>query len=235
MKKKIQFDIDNVVSKLTIKANEYKTPIVELIEAQTKEPWKVLIATILSARTTDTITSLVTTKLFKKIKTIIDFRHFSTTEIEKMIYPIGFYRNKAKFLHALPDVLQKLFNGRIPDSVDELVKLPGVGRKTANLVVAVGFHKPAICVDTHVHRIMNIWGYVQTKTPFETEMALRSTLPECHWITVNYLLVSHGQSICRPVSPHCDECVINEECPKINVKPRKLPLKKPLSSSDKNH
>ncbi|MGD9199928.1 MAG: endonuclease III [Chitinispirillia bacterium] len=222
MKKDVQFDINKVLSKLRIKANEYKTPIVELIETQTNETWKVLIAAILSARTPDAITSNVCTSIFKKVNTINDFRVYSISEIEKMIFPVGFYRNKAKFLHALPDVLQKLFNGKIPDSVDKLVKLPGVGRKTANLVVSVGFHKPAICVDTHVHRIMNIWGYVKTKTPHDTEMALRKKLPKCHWITVNYLLVSHGQSTCRPISPHCDECVLKEECPKINVKPKKL-------------
>lgn len=213
--------IEKIIRKIENKAVEYQTPIVDLIEAQTKEPWKVLVATILSARTSDAITTRVTTKLFKKIKYLNDFNKFSLQEIEKLIFPIGFYRNKAKFLHALPQAVQDQFNGKIPDTIDDLVTLPGVGRKTANLVVSIGFHKPAICVDTHVHRIMNIWGYVNTKTPFETEMALRKKLPKKYWIRINSLLVSHGQSTCRPISPHCDICVVNQECPKINVKPRK--------------
>lgn len=228
------FNINTILKNLEQKSNDYKTPIVDLIEAQTKEPWKVLVATILSARTNDSTTAMATTKLFKKISTIDDIRQYTTKQLEKIIYPVGFFRNKAKFLTQLPNAINEKFNGNIPDTIDELIQLPGVGRKTANLVVAVGFHKPAICVDTHVHRIMNIWGYVHTKTPLETEMALRKKLPKEHWINVNYLLVSHGQSICRPISPICSECVLNKDCPKINITPRKTKSFSTKKSSYKN-
>jgi exodeoxyribonuclease-3 len=145
--------------------------------------------------------------------------------IAKLIYPVGFYKNKARFLKDLPAALDQS-GGRVPDSIEELIKLPGVGRKTANLVVAVAFNKPAICVDTHVHRIMNIWGYVQTKTPLETEMVLREKLPKKYWIKINSILVAFGQATCKPVRPHCDRCIIASHCPQIGVTPRKLPTTK---------
>jgi len=135
---------------------------------------------------------------------------------------VGFYKNKAGFLTRLPDVLASEFGNQIPDEVESLTRLPGVGRKTANLVVAVAFKKPAICVDTHVHRIMNIWGYVETRTPLETEMALRERLPPQYWLTINSTLVAFGQGTCKPVAPHCDRCVIAQYCPRIGVKPRKM-------------
>jgi len=216
-----EIDISSFISKLTKIDHEYAAPVIDLIQARTKEPWKVVVATILSARTNDKTTAEVTTRLFKKIKSVSDFKKLSIEKIEKIIYPVGFYRNKAKYLSQLPDSLESRFDNVIPQTVEELVKLPGVGRKTANLVVAVGFDKHAICVDTHVHRIMNIWQYVDTKNPFETEMALREKLPKKHWKVVNHLLVAHGQSICRPVSPRCEDCVLNAECPKNGVTPRK--------------
>jgi exodeoxyribonuclease-3 len=144
----------------------------------------------------------------------------TVAELERLIYPVGFFRNKARFLCELPKVLHERFDGKVPDSIDALVSLPGVGRKTANLVVAVAFDKPAICVDTHVHRIMNIWGVVATATPLQTEMALRETLPERYWKELNSVLVAFGQGTCKPVSPHCDRCIIEQWCPKIGVSPR---------------
>jgi len=219
-------DIDRAVPLLAERVKDLQTPIVDLVQAQTREPWKVLVATILSARTNDITTAEAVKKLFKRVDSLEKLAKLPLKTIERLIFPVGFYRNKAKYLKQLHGALTELFDGVIPDDVESLIKLPGVGRKTANLVVAVGFGKPAICVDTHVHRIMNIWNYVHTKTPLETEMALRKKLPEQYWITINSILVAYGQSVCRPVSPHCDACVISSLCPKQGVKPRKPPKKK---------
>ena len=210
-------DIDKIYHILKEEVMNYKTPVVDLIEIQTEDPFKVLVATILSARTTDQITTKVVGKLFASVNGLDDLAKLSLAEIEKLIYPIGFYKNKAKYLIELPAAVKKNFNGQIPDSVDELIKLPGVGRKTANLVVAVAFKKPAICVDIHVHRIMNRLGYVETKNPFQTEMALRSKLPEKYWITINSIFVAFGQYLCRPLSPHCSKCKIINYCNQTGV------------------
>ena len=217
----MSFPIDTIITLLQEEVADYQVPVVDLIAAQTKDPYKVLVATIMSARTKDEVTAVASKRLFKRADSIDDLAGLSVEELEKIIYPVGFFRNKAKYLAALPGVLDKEFNGLVPDTVDQLVKLPGVGRKTANLVVAVAFNKPAICVDTHVHRIMNIWGYVETKTPLQTEMALRGKLPEKYWISINSLLVAFGQGTCKPRFPHCDRCVIADLCPQIGVKPRK--------------
>jgi len=181
----------------------------------------VLVATILSARTNDTTTTNAVKKLFPRANSAKELSKLSKEEIEKLIFPVGFYRNKAEFLKKLPRVLDELFGSKVPDNIDDLLKLPGVGRKTANLVVSVAFNKPAICVDTHVHRISNIWGYVKTRTPLETEMALRKKLPKKYWMTFNSILVAYGQRTCRPISPHCKECVINDYCPQIKHTKRK--------------
>lgn len=204
---------------------DLKVPVVDLIAVQTKDPFKVLVATILSARTQDETTAKASARLFKLAPDLHSLANLTEERIAKLIYPVGFYRNKAKFLAKLPHALEG-FNNTVPDTVEELVTLPGVGRKTANLVVSVAFQKPAICVDTHVHRIMNIWGYVKTKTPLQTEMALREKLPEKYWIKVNSLLVAYGQGICRPVSPHCDRCALKNICPQIGVTPRRVPGKR---------
>jgi exodeoxyribonuclease-3 len=223
-------EIDRAIPLIAKKVKGLQVPIVDLVQAQTQEPWKVLVATILSARTNDITTAAAVTRLFKKVHTLEELARLSLKQIEKLIYPVGFYRNKARFLQQLSGALDEWFDGNIPDDVESLVKLPGVGRKTANLVVAVAFKKPAICVDTHVHRIMNIWQVVETKTPLETEMALREKLPRKYWVDINSILVAHGQSICRPVSPRCDECVVNELCPKWGVTPRKVKKKKNRST-----
>ena len=216
-----KFEISKVLDLLDQTVKEFQVPVVDLIQAQTSEPWKVLVATILSARTKDEVTAAAVRRLFPIIKTLQGLSDLSLSEIEKIIHPSGFYKNKAKYLSKLPIAVDDLFDGELPDTVDELVKLPGVGRKTANLVVAVAFNKPAICVDTHVHRIMNIWGYVDTKNPEQTEMALRQKLPQKHWIQVNRILVAFGQSICRPIGPHCEDCPLSAVCLKKGVTPRK--------------
>jgi endonuclease III len=211
-------NINKVYSILKKEVKKYHVPVIELIEAQTKEPFKVLVATILSARTKDETTTLAAERLFKKVKKPKDFEKLSAKQIEKLIYPVGFYKNKAKYLKKLPIILKQEFNNKIPTTIEDLIKLPGVGRKTANLVVAVAFKKPAICIDIHVHRITNRLGYVNTKKPFETEKVLRKKLPMKYWTTFNTFLVAFGQNLCRPVSPWCSKCPIIQYCNQINVK-----------------
>ena len=196
-------------------------PVVDLIAVQTKDPFKILVATILSARTRDEVTARAAESLFTRANNVGDLARLDQENLEKLIRPVGFFRNKARYLSQLPAILFERFDGKIPRTMDELLSLPGVGRKTANLVLAQAFQIPAICVDTHVHRIMNIWGYVETTSPEATEQALRKKLPHEHWIEINSLLVAFGQSICRPVGPHCDACVLAPDCPRIGVVPRK--------------
>lgn len=215
-------DIDSFLHTVSLAISDKQVPVVDLIAVQTKDPFKVLVATILSARTKDETTAQASARLFKYANTPETLATLSVDQIAKLIYPVGFYNNKAKHLSLLPQALKR-FNGKVPDTIDELTSLPGVGRKTANLVVSVAFRKPAICVDTHVHRIMNIWEYIKTDTPLKTEMALREKLPKKYWIDVNSLLVAFGQSICRPVSPHCDACPLEKSCPQLGVRPRKIP------------
>ncbi|MFH1212006.1 MAG: endonuclease III [Candidatus Woesearchaeota archaeon] len=210
-------DIDRIYSILKSEAGNFNVPVVDLINVQTKDPFKVLVATILSARTNDKHTAIAASKLFSKIKNSSELERLSEKEIQELIYPVGFYKNKARFLKQLPKALKENFNNKIPDNVEDLLKLSGVGRKTANLVVAVAFNRPAVCVDTHVHKIMNRLGYVKTKNPFETEMALRKKLPRKYWTTINSLMVAFGQSICRPISPKCSICKLKKYCSQVNV------------------
>ena len=195
-----------------------QAPVVDLVKAQTNDPFKILTATILSARTKDDTTSAACKKLFAVVSTPDDLKKLSVKEIEKLIFPVGFYHNKAKYLSELPDALDRLYDGKIPDTIDELCKLPGVGRKTANLVLTMAFNKPAMCVDIHVHRISNRFGLLSTKTPLETEMKLREILPKKYWMTWNSYLVSYGQTICSPINPKCDKCKIKKYCSRKNVK-----------------
>lgn len=211
-------DIEKVYEILQQEFQKHRMPIVELIETQTKDPFKVLITTIMSARTKDEITGLAAKRLFQRVSTPSELQSLSEKEIEKLIFPVGFYHEKAKSLKKLPQALNELFAGQIPSSVEELVLLPGVGRKTANLVVAVAFDKPAVCVDIHVHRIFNRLGYLKTSTPLETEMKLRETLPVKFWTTFNSYFVSFGQHICRPINPFCNQCPISKYCSRIDVK-----------------
>ena len=210
--------IEKVYSVLKKEVQKYTVPVVDLIKIKTHDPVKVLIATILSARTKDEVTVEVCKKLFSKVKKIADLKKFTVRQIEKLIYPVGFYRNKAKMLKKLPLVLEEKFKGVIPSTVEELVELPGVGRKTANLVVAVGFGKPAVCIDVHCHRIFNRLGYIKSNTPFETEMKIRKKLPIKYWEKINSVLVAFGQNLCRPVSPYCSRCSVVKYCNKVGVK-----------------
>lgn len=218
----MKFSIHKVIELLEKEVSDYQVPVVDLIAAQTKDHFKILVATILSARTRDEVTAAACKKLFKQVNTPEDLTKLSVAELEKIIYPVGFFRNKAKYLSMLPGVLHEKFHSQVPNEMDLLLQLPGVGRKTANLVLSVAFGIPAICVDTHVHRIMNIWGFVATETPLQTEIALRQNLPKQYWIKINFLLVAFGQATCKPVRPHCDRCVLCEYCPRIGIVPRQL-------------
>ena len=222
------FPIDEALARVARAVAHARPPVVDLVAVQTRDPYKVLVATILSARTRDETTAKAAARLFAQAPDLARLDRLGPETIARLIRPVGFANTKAKHLAALPGAIQQLFGGRIPDTVEELVRLPGVGRKTANLVVTVAFGKPAICVDTHVHRITNIWGYVATKTPLATEMRLREILPRRHWLTVNSLLVSFGQTICRPVRPHCDACPLAADiCPQTGVTPRRPPRRQP--------
>lgn len=212
------FDIDAVIPILEEHFHSVKTPVVDFIQAKTKDPFKVLVATILSARTKDDTTTKVVNKLFKVINTFEDIDKYSETKINTMIYPVGFHNAKARHLKQLPAVLREKFQGRVPSEIDDLLLLPGVGRKTANLVRSIAFNLPAICVDVHVHRISNRWGYVTTKTPLDTEMALRKILPEKYWIMYNSYVVAFGQNLCYPRKPRCNECPIYKYCARVGVK-----------------
>ena len=207
--------IDEIV--LTLKsANQPRSDFVKLMDSF-KDPFLVLIACILSLRTNDKTTYPATLRMLKLGSTPADFAKLDPEILEKAIYPVGFYANKAKQIVELSKELVEKYNSKVPDEIDELVKFKGVGRKTANLVLSEGFNKPAICVDVHVHRIMNRLGYVKTKTPEETEFALREKLPEKFWIDINSLLVTHGQNICKPQKPNCLNCPINKFCKKIII------------------
>lgn len=209
-------DIPAVDRALKREFKAHAAPVIELIEAQTHDPFSVLVGTILSARTKDACTTGAVKRLFAKkagrLFAPSDLERLSQSEIEKLIYPVGFFRDKARHLKELPRVLGEKFGGVLPHTVEELCELPGVGRKTANLTVAVGFDLPAICVDVHVHRICNWLGLVRTKKPVETEMELRRILPVRYWKTWNSHLVSFGQTRCDPAHPKCGGCPISKYC-----------------------
>jgi len=184
--------------------------------------FQILVATILSARTKDELTEDVSRKLFKKVKSPSDLLKLSKEELEKEIYPIGFYKTKARNLLKLARILLEEYDGKVPNRFEELLKLPGVGRKTANIVLSYAFGKPAIAVDTHVHRIFNRWKFVNTRTPEETEIVLRKKLPKKLWKKVNNILVTFGKSICKPINPLCEKCPINKICPYPKIKENKI-------------
>jgi endonuclease-3 len=209
--------IEKVLNILKEKYREWESPIVTEIANRTKDPFRVLVSTVLSARTKDAVTREASRKLFKRASTPSELSGLSPGEIEKLIYPVGFFHTKAERLPLLARILIDKYKGRIPDTLEELLGLPGVGRKTANLVLTIGFGKPGICVDTHVHRISNRFGYVETKNPEETEFALRKKLPAKWWISYNDFLVTLGQNICFPRNPNCKGCPLNELCEKANT------------------
>lgn len=191
--------------------------MVERIGKEGKDPFRVLISCVLSLRTKDEVTSGASSRLFALASTPQQILSLTPAGIRQLIYPVGFYRTKAKRIRQICQHLIGRFRGRVPESMEDLLSLPGVGRKTANLVQAAGFGQPAICVDVHVHRISNRLGHVRTRNPLETEMALRKKLPRRYWISYNALLVRFGQKLCRPVSPWCSRCPIRRYCARVGV------------------
>jgi endonuclease III len=187
------------------------------VAAERRDPFRVLVACLLSLRTKDETTGPAAARLFALADTPEAMRRLPAKRIERAIFPVGFYRTKARVLLGVCRDLLERFGGEVPDDIDRLLTLKGVGRKTANLVVTQGFNKPGICVDIHVHRISNRLGYVKTKNPTETETALRKQLPRRYWIGYNDLLVSFGQNICHPVSPRCSECPVRPRCARVGV------------------
>ncbi len=211
------FDIDDFVEILAANYPHWKAPIVTFIAHRGAGPFEILVSTLLSLRTKDEVTSRAAARLFEKARTPGQILSLDLEEIERLIYPVGFYPTKARRLHQVSRILIERHGGKVPDTLEGLLALPGVGRKTANLVLVEGFGKPAICVDTHVHRISNRIGYVDTRTPEQTEFALREKLPRRHWVRYNELLVAFGQVICRPVSPFCSRCPAAFMCPRRGV------------------
>lgn len=205
--------IDDIVKTLH-EANQQKSDFVGLMDSF-NDPYLVLISCILSLRTNDKTTYPATLRMLKLAKTPQEMSKVKEEDLAKAIYPVGFYANKAKQIIQLSKELIEKYDGKVPCEIDELCKFNGVGRKTANLVVARGFNKPAICVDVHVHRIFNRLGYVKTKNPEETEFALREKLPKKYWIEINTLIVTHGQNCCKPQKPDCTNCPISEYCEKL--------------------
>ena len=193
------------------------SPVARLMAARTNDPFRVLVTTILSARTKDETTGAAAQRLFSEVRSLSDLRTIPLGRLDLLIGKVGFHQVKARCLKQLPDTLDTLFGGTIPNTVEKLVQLPGVGRKTANLVVTDAFDKPGICVDVHVHRICNRLGLVKTRNPTETEMALRRLLPKKYWKTWNHYLVAFGQTVCRPVHPKCQGCPLYAHCRRVGV------------------
>jgi endonuclease-3 len=195
----------------------WDVPVVSLIAQESHDPYRVLISTLLSLRTLDQTTGPAAQRLFALADTPEAMLRLDQQTIERTIYPVGFYRTKAVQILVISRRILEEFGGRVPDDIDVLTTLNGVGRKTANLVLAEGYGIPAICVDTHVHRISNRWGYVQTKNPLDTEMALRKKLPREYWIAYNPSLVALGQHRCKPTSPMCSQCPVVHLCDHVGV------------------
>ena len=212
-----EHEIHPAVRILRRKVPKWETPIVTLMAETYESPFRVLISCILSLRTQDATTAKAAHRLFAVADSPEAMIKLNAKRIETLIFPVGFYRTKAKNILDICRTLIEQYGGNVPDEIDELLKLKGVGRKTANLVVTLGYKKPGICVDTHVHRISNRWGYVKTATPEKTEFALRAKLPKQYWIEYNDLLVSFGQHLCRPISPLCSQCPVAKYCARIGV------------------
>jgi endonuclease III len=209
--------IRTVFDRLEEAMPEWETPLVDAMAASGDDPFRILIATILSLRTRDTVTAVVAPELFRRASTPAEMLALPREQLREIIRPVGFYNSKTGTIREICQLLLERYGGAVPDDLDELLTLPGVGRKTANLVVTAGYNKPGICVDTHVHRISNRLGYVQTRTPEQTEMALREKLPQALWPDINRLLVSLGQNVCHPTSPRCSICPVNDLCERVGV------------------
>jgi endonuclease-3 len=209
--------INQVVKILKKELDLGEMPIVSHLAENQRDPFVILISTLLSLRTKDEVTAEATDRLFALASTPREILDIPQETIEKAIYPVGFYRVKAKTIHSVCQDLLERFGSQVPDNLEDLLSMKGVGRKTANLVVSLAFGKPGICVDTHVHRISNRLGYVITKTPDETEFALRAKLPPRHWIIYNTLMVAFGRKTCKPVSPLCSVCPVRNYCDRTGV------------------
>jgi endonuclease-3 len=210
--------IEKVLRVLRREIRKWKVPAVGVVAGQASDrPFETLVSTILSLRTKDAVTELASHRLLSNASTPGAIASLPIPDLEELIYPVGFYHTKARNLKECCRILLGEFHGRVPRKMEELLKLPGVGRKTANLVLTVGFGDYGICVDTHVHRISNRWGYVKTRTPEQTEFALRRKLPRKHWKTYNDLLVTFGQNLCVPISPWCSRCPVEKYCERAGV------------------
>jgi endonuclease-3 len=210
-------DIHAALRILRREVRRWQEPVVGVVAKESRDPFRILTACVLSLRTKDRTTAEASQRLFALASDPSSMLKLPLRLIERAIYPVGFYRTKAKQIRKICRRLLDIYGGQVPDSIEELLTLAGVGRKTANLVVTVGYGKPGICVDIHVHRISNRWGYVRTKTPEQTEQALRRKLPARYWITFNDLLVPFGQNVCQPVSPWCSKCKLTKYCDRVGV------------------
>ena len=210
-------DIHHIVRILKKELKKGETPVVSAMAENSPDPYAILISTLLSLRTKDEVTAVAAEKLLRLAATPAEMLKIPEEKIARTIYPVGFYRNKAKTVLAVSRDLIERFGSKVPDNIDDLLSIKGVGRKTANLVVTLGYGKEGICVDTHVHRISNRLGYVRTKTPDETEMALRAKLPRKYWIDINTLMVFFGRTTCKPVSPLCSVCPLAGYCDRAGV------------------
>lgn len=212
-------DLPKVMAVLKKEYSRLRTPAVtEVAEELRASPFKVLVSCLISLRTKDDVTRAASKRLLAIASTPAAMAALEQAEVERAIYPAGFYRTKAAAIIAISKELVERRSSRVPDTLEGLLELKGVGRKTANLVVTLGFGKPGICVDTHVHRITNRWGLVKTRIPEETEYALREILPQRYWIIINDLLVAYGQNVCGPLSPICSSCKIAAWCKRVGVK-----------------
>ncbi len=212
-----EFNIGRIITILESQSVLWDVPVVTLIAMQEKDPFKVLMSTIISLRTKDEVTIEASKRLYQILTDPKDIYNITNEQLEKAIYPCGFYKRKTIQIRKICEKLINEFKGVVPKDIDTLLTFEGVGRKTANLVLSEGYGIPAMCVDVHVHRISNRLGYIKTKNPDETEFKLREILPKKHWIRYNSLLVAFGQSICRPVSPHCTKCPVLNYCKRVGV------------------
>ena len=211
-------DIHRVISVLEDETSTWTETALALVAEQTRrDPFRILIGTVLSLRTKDETTAAACERLFALAGDPAAMLALSVETVDRAIYPVGFHTTKARNILQICRILVDAYRGAVPDDIETLVTLPGVGRKTANLVVTIGFGKPGICVDTHVHRISNRWGYIATRNPDQSEFALREKLPSQYWIRYNDLLVMYGQNVCKPVSPFCSRCRLSSFCDRVGV------------------
>ncbi|WP_448588357.1 endonuclease III domain-containing protein [Thermocrinis sp.] len=211
-------DLKKVIEILRRDYGKLNAPIERLKAQKRGDPFRALVCTLLSTRTRDETTAEVCKRLFERVKSIEDLLEIDINELESLLYPVGFYKNKARYLKELALQLKEEFDGKVPDTLEGLLRLRGVGRKVANIVLVEAFGKPAIGVDTHVHRICNRWKLLNTKTPEQTEKVLTQILPKEYWMDFNKLLVAFGQTVCKPVKPRCDVCPIREFCEFVKIR-----------------